>query len=264
MIPTVLICRPSYFDVNYCINPWMDRQIVNQAKAFKQWHNLLKIYQLLNIKVHIVEQERHLSDMVFATDCGLVFKNTFIPANFTYPQRKLEKYPYHNWFSLHNFKTLPIPQRSYFEGGDCILTPQRLILGTGFRTQKTTSKFLSSIINLPTLCLDLISPQFYHLDTCFIYINPTTALYFPNAFSKNSQKTLAELFINLIPINKTEAKTLVTNSVIFSQNIIVPTQTNQRLTNILTQLSLNIFKVNVDEFSKAGGGIHCLTNIFHQ
>ena len=95
----ILMCPPHYFDVQYEINPWMNRGIsVDHAVAREQWDNL---YQLLvgeiGAAVEIIDPVVGLPDLVFTANAGLLVGNTFIASNFRYPERAREE---PHWQSL--------------------------------------------------------------------------------------------------------------------------------------------------------------------
>src|SRR5450631_2436007 len=93
----VLLCRPTYFVVDYIINPHMQPYSVDQAKAMAQWEALVAVLKQLGIHVEIIEQEPDVPDMVFATDQGIVRGGEILLANFRYSQRKKERHYYREW-----------------------------------------------------------------------------------------------------------------------------------------------------------------------
>jgi hypothetical protein len=66
---SILMCPPTYFDVQYVINPWMEGNIgkVRSSKARKQWDDL---YWILSNRsgVSIVEPVPHRPDMCFVAN----------------------------------------------------------------------------------------------------------------------------------------------------------------------------------------------------
>lgn len=256
------MCRPSYFTVNYSISPWMKSFNVNQSLAFTQWHTLVRTYRNFNIKVSIIEQEKNLSDMVFTTDCGIVHKNIFIPANFTFPQRQLETYPYISWFSQNNFKIKFLSKFYKFEGGDFLYWNKFLLAGTGFRSNIESVFEIGKILKFNTLFLELINKNYYHLDTCLLPLDSETVFYYPSAFSQKSQILLKKIVPNLIPISQKDSETFVTNSMIYQNNIICQ-KGLKNIKNEFINLGYNIIEIDLGEFKKAGGGIHCLTKIIN-
>ena len=73
---TFLMCKPSYFEVRYVINPWMTANIgrVDKELASRQWNNLYDtLAEKTNIK--LIEPVAGLPDMVFTANAGLVNKH---------------------------------------------------------------------------------------------------------------------------------------------------------------------------------------------
>ena len=66
------MCPPSYFSVDYAINPWMDPSVpVDREHAMRQWTTLRDTYVRLGHTVETIEPQRSLPDMVFAANSGM-------------------------------------------------------------------------------------------------------------------------------------------------------------------------------------------------
>ena len=60
-----LMCPPTYFDVAYSINPWMDpSRHVDRALAVRQWSGLVDAYRSTGHRVDLLEPLPNLPDMV--------------------------------------------------------------------------------------------------------------------------------------------------------------------------------------------------------
>ncbi|KAK6061673.1 hypothetical protein COOONC_00666 [Cooperia oncophora] len=54
----ILMCRPTYFQVSYSINPWMDmRRGVNRPKAMEQWEKLKTTLEGCGARVDVMEAD---------------------------------------------------------------------------------------------------------------------------------------------------------------------------------------------------------------
>ena len=63
---TYLMCAPTYFDVVYAINEWMDPTApVDVSLAVQQWSTLVETYRSLGHDVAFVDPVPGLPDMVF-------------------------------------------------------------------------------------------------------------------------------------------------------------------------------------------------------
>ena len=68
---------PTYFAVEYAINPWMDTSTpVDTDRAVAQWERLRQTYLRLGHTVDIVEPVAGLPDMVYAANGGFVVGGT--------------------------------------------------------------------------------------------------------------------------------------------------------------------------------------------
>src|SRR6516165_1792178 len=94
-----LMCRPSFFDVVYSINPWMHpERPTNRALAVEQWERLRAAYEEAGHEVEVIEPKHGLPDMVFAANSALVLDGTAFLARFRHPQRRGEERLYARWF----------------------------------------------------------------------------------------------------------------------------------------------------------------------
>ena len=60
-----LMCPPTYFTVEYAINPWMDpTQPTSTSLAVEQWTQLKETYERLGHEVNVIEPVSGLPDMV--------------------------------------------------------------------------------------------------------------------------------------------------------------------------------------------------------
>lgn len=81
-----LMCRPTYFDVVYSINPWMDpKKPVDTPLAIAQWERLREVYLSLGHTVDTIEPVRGLPDMVFAANGATVVDGRALVARFRTP-----------------------------------------------------------------------------------------------------------------------------------------------------------------------------------
>jgi N-dimethylarginine dimethylaminohydrolase len=259
-IKRVLLCRPTHFTVDYIINPHMRPYRVDQPRAMHQWDELVKTLEGLKIKVEVIEQKPDVPDMVFATDQGIVKDGTVLLANFRYPQRAKERVYYRDWFRRHDFRLRALSNVFPFEGGDALLFGDKLLIGTGFRATTATCEELARKLNMDVVPLRLVDPYFYHLDMALLVIDEATAFYYPPAFSRNSQNRLMRIIPNLFLMSAEAANAYAANSFVSGQDIIVHSATPADFHKQLDAQGLRVHQVDVSEFIKAGGGIHCLIN----
>lgn len=260
-VKRVLVCRPTYFTVDYIINPHMQPYTVSTAKAIKQWEALVAILKSLKIKVEVIEQEKNVPDMVFAKDQGIVKDGAVLLANFRYRQRQKERTYYQQWFRDHDFRLDDLSNISSFEGSDALFFADTLFVGMGYRASVSSCEELAEKLDMDVVPLRLIDPYFYQLDMSFLPINQDTAFYYPYAMSKSSQQLLKRLVPNLHVLSEEAAKAYAANSFVSGNDIIIPSGTPEVFRKDLKSIGLKIHEIDISEFKKAGGGINCLVNV---
>ena len=253
------MCRPTHFDVEYIINPHMQPHSVNRALALRQWRALVDALERLDIKVDVIDQQPDTPDMVFATDQGIVRDGKLLLANFRYPERKPETAHYRQWFREHGFEIYELTNLFSFEGGDALFVGDVLIVGTGFRANVASCEELAAALDVDVVPLRLVDPSFYHLDMCLLPLDSDTALYYPPAFSPSSRNLLAKIIPNLHTMTLAEAEGFSANSFVTDGTVVLQAG-NPTFKQKLKALGRRVVEVDLSEFKKAGGGIHCLIN----
>lgn len=256
----VLLCRPSHFQVDYIINPHMKPYSVDRKKAMAQWESLVDEIEAEGVKVEVIQQQPDVPDMVFATDQGIVRDGTALLANFRYDQRKKERRYYREWFREHDFGLRALSNVFPFEGGDTLFFGEMLFVGTGFRASIASCEELSKKLSVDVFPLRLVDPAYYHLDMCFLPLSDAQAFYYPPAFSENSQNLLKRLVPELHAMSQEDANNFAANSFVIGDTVLVQ-QPNDHFAKKLEDLGKKVVQLDVSEFNKAGGGIHCLINV---
>lgn len=259
----ILMCRPSFYGVEYEINPWMNKERkVNHNAATYQWEMLYKIILNCGANVELVEPVKGCPDMVFTANAGLLYQKKIILSHFKFKERQSEQPYFQNWFNKIGFDIVnpevPTQDSPFFEGaGDALPAGDKLFAGYGFRTQREFYEQANYLDHSKLIFCELTDPYFYHLDTCFCPINENLAIWYPNAFTKESQKKMQEQ-IELISVAEDEARRFACNAVVLSKHIVIPTDCPQ-LTTTLEQRGLTVHACEMNEFLKAGGACKCLT-----
>ena len=87
---TFLLCPPSFFRVDYSINPWMIGEEIDIKLAASQWHDLEMTIKHLGADVKIINPVDELPDMVFAANAGIVHQNSVVMSRMKHIERKEE------------------------------------------------------------------------------------------------------------------------------------------------------------------------------
>ncbi|MDT5023962.1 MAG: hypothetical protein QOE61_388 [Micromonosporaceae bacterium] len=253
-----LMCRPTYFAVEYAINPWMDTTVpVDVDLAVTQWTALRDTYRGLGHTVDEIDPIPGLPDMVFAANGATVVDGLVYGAQFRYPQRAPEAPAYLNWLDDAGFETHEAKERNEGEG-DLQLTRRFLLAGTGFRTDLAAHAEAQEIFGRPVISLKLVDPRYYHLDTALAVLDGDTIAYLPDAFSPSSQRVLGQLFPDAVLATPADASVLGLNAVSDDHHVVLPVQA-AGLARQLRERGFVPVPVDLSELLKAGGGPKCCT-----
>lgn len=271
----ILMCAPIHLpsEVPYSINPWMrPGEKINSSKAMKQWETLRSTYEAVGSEVEVIEQQRGLPDMVFAADQGMVQENTVVMSRFRHRERQPETRYYDEWFRDKGYKRAYLPRQHFFEGnGEAQILGDKLFVGHGWRSNEATVSALKNIFpKKEVIGLKINNAHFYHLDVAFFALTNDTAFYYPDAFSRESKAVLHEQIPNLIPLSQKETEAFAANSVAIGEHVVfqqpgffdsITRSGTKSFEKKVKKFNKEPIGVDVSEFKKLGGGIHCLTNI---
>ena len=251
-----LLCPPAHFEVSYSINPWMVPDKPTDARlAVTQWERLCGLLRELGHRVDTIDPAPGLPDMVFAANAATVVNGRALAARFRHPERTGEEPVYQKWLADSGY---PVTAARFInEGeGDCLFTGERILAGTGFRTEQRAHAELADYFDLPVVGLTLVDPYLYHLDTALAVLGHEQIMYYPAAFSRQSRETLRTLYPDAIRAGKADAAVFGLNAISDGEHVLLP----QAATGLAEQLRERGYRpigTDLSELLKAGGGAKC-------
>jgi arginine dihydrolase len=260
-----LMCPPTYFTVEYSINPWMDPdRPVDTDLAVRQWTALKETYERLGHTVELIDPEPGLPDMVFAANSGTVIAGRVLGARFRAPQRTPEAELFRRWFLARGYRDVIMPGSVNEAEGDFAWTGRMLLAGTGFRTDPGAHAEAQEVLGVPVISLRLVDPRYYHLDTALFVLTEAgpaesaQIAYYPDAFSLGSQRVLRRLFPDAVIATEADAACLGLNGVSDGLNVVLPWEATDLATQLKERGYLPVH-VDISELRKSGGGPKCCT-----
>lgn len=261
----VLVCPPSYYDIEYEINPWMSVQNkVDQKKVRKEFEALKKVYTELGVEMLEIPQEQGLPDMVYAANFGFPIGDMFIKSNFKYDERKREADISKLYFEAMGMKVKELPKDINWEGqGDFLTIGGRFFLGWGKRSDSASKEYLDDMLGVDVVDFELINPYYYHLDTCFTLLDEDTVAINPQSFTPEGLRKIFAHFSHVIPVSEKDNDLIACNSVVVGKMIVTAKGISNDLKDAYAQYGFTTREVPMDEFRKGGGSVKCLTLEFH-
>jgi arginine dihydrolase len=249
---------PTFFAVEYAINPWMDVTTpVDVALACAQWEGLRRTYLRLGHRVDLIEPVPGLPDMVYAANGGFIAHDIAIVARFRFAERAGESRAYADWMSSRGYRT--VSTRHINEGqGDLLRIGDMVLAGYGFRTDRRAHAEISAALRVPVVSLELVDPRFYHLDTAMAILDDHTIAFYPPAFSAAAQEQLRALFPDAIVVGSADAYVLGLNVVSDGLHVVLPAAATGFAAQ-LREAGFDPVGVDLSELLKGGGSVKCCT-----
>lgn len=258
--PTILMCPPDFYGIEYEINPWMSRsRQSDRSLAETQWRQLRDLLASVGANILTLPTVPGLPDLVFTANAGLVWRDRVYLSRFRHAARQPETAVDADWFRAAGFDTRELPVGWDFEGaGDALFCGDTLFAGYLIRSDVGGEQWLARELSCRVIPLQLVSDYFYHLDTCFCPLGPTEAIYYPPAFDEYGQTALRQHVSCLVEVPSDEAARFACNAVVVGKHVVLNTGCPQ-LEQALFDRGYTPHATELDEFIKAGGSAKCLT-----
>lgn len=256
----MLMCPPEHYGIEYEINPWMSRgRNAEREIARQQWAALRELIEGLGARVSLLEAVAGLPDLVFTANAGVVWRDLFVSSRFRYGVRAGESPIFERWFAAQGFRVEQLPEGMYFEGaGDALFCGETLLAGYRFRSDVRAHQYVAGLLGCEVLPMELVSPYYYHLDTCFCPLSAGESVYFPGAFDDYGRAVIRAHVARLIEVRAEEAERFAANAVVIGRSVIVNAGC-PHLEEELKHAGYRAIATPLDEFLKAGGSAKCLT-----
>lgn len=272
--PTFLMVAPNHYEVSYVINPWMkpgawgtDPQ-GHRRQAEAASNALHTALTAAGGEVQMIPGAPGLPDMVFPANAAVVLDRRALVARFACKERRGEEALFLQAFEdLRACGLLDVveqyPEGVFQEGaGDAIWDNGRQLFWAGYgqRSSHASLKITEDFFDVPLVPLELVSPRFYHLDTCFLSLSGGEVLYYPPAFSAEGRATIEAVAggHNVIAAQDADAAGFCVNAVNIGRHIIMA-RPPARLRDELTERGYAVTAVDLDPFILSGGGAYCMT-----
>jgi N-dimethylarginine dimethylaminohydrolase len=265
---------PAWFDVSYEINPWMQpgrwrADAAGHGHAARQaFEQLRRALIRAGAAVETLEGTPGLPDMVFPANAAVVLDRRALLGRFRPAERRGEEARFDAAFRSLQARGViddvsQLPPGCFQEGaGDCIWDASRGWFWAGFgqRSTREAARAVSTHFGRAVVALELASPRFYHLDTCFCPLSGGQVLYYPPAFtpaalSEIHGRVAAE---QLIVASDEDAAALSVNAVSIGDAVVMASPP-ERLRRRLEERGYRVLELDLSPFILAGGAAFCMT-----
>ena len=153
--------------------------------------------------------------------------------------------------------------RGIIEGGDvCILRPGLVVIGvTGGRTNEEGAEALAAMFRRRgwRAMLHHFDAHFLHLDTIFAVVDAGLALGCRDVLDDAFLAEMEADGIDILSVSYKQARKLGCNVVSLGDRRVLTSVDNADVNAQLRSRGYNLIPLDVSQFTRCGGGIHCLT-----
>lgn len=272
--PVILMTDPAHFDVSYAINPWMRPAAWlldaegQRRSAHLAWEALRSAFATAGAAIEVVAGAPGWPDMVFPANAAVVLDGRALLARFRHAERQGEEAFFRAALEGLLRRGLlrdvaELPACLVHEGaGDGIWDATRQLFWTGYgpRSGKAASNEIARFFGREAVALELATPRFYHLDTCFCPLSGGEVLVFPPAFTPDALRRIRERVARdlLIEAAPDEAAAFCVNAVSLGRTVVMA-KAPPRIRAILTERGYLVTEVDLSPFILSGGGAFCMT-----
>ena len=263
----VLVAAPSHLEIVPCnsvsVEALANGILCCTDTAGQQHASFIRALEDKGVACHLVEASASLPDLTFTRDAVLMSPWGMIELKPRAEHRADEVAHLRTAIQQLGIRTLGRIEEGSIEGGDvCILRPGVVAIGySGERTDEKGARALARLFEArgwrAIFCR--FNPYFLHLDTLFTVVDRNRAVACIEELEPAFLDQLAALGIDLIPASVAEVKRLGTNLVSLGAGRVLSPADNGRINGELERLGYEVVPVDVDQFTRCGGGVHCLT-----
>jgi arginine deiminase len=149
------------------------------------------------------------------------------------------------------------------EGGDvCLLRPGLIVIGySGERTDEAGALSLARLFEERgwRAILTRFDRRFLHLDTVFTLADRNLAVACLDALEPAFLEQIRELGIELIEVTVGEVQKLGGNLLSLGDRRVASSADSHRINALLERRGYRVVRVEIDQFTRCGGGVHCMT-----
>lgn len=233
------------------------------ASAGTQHRALASRLEAEGIECHFVPPRPGLPDLAFTRDSVLMTPWGLVELRPSEPHRRGEAAYLAGALRGLGLSLLGAVEEGRVEGGDvCILRPGLVMIGiSGERTDDAGARALGRVFESRgwRALYTRIDPRYLHLDTQFTMVSGRRGVACLDALEAGFAATMADLGISLLPATRAEVDRLEANLLSLGGGRVVAPAGGTRVNRELRRWGYEVIEVEIDQFVRCGGGVHCLT-----
>jgi N-dimethylarginine dimethylaminohydrolase len=232
-------------------------------RAAEQHARLIAALEAEGVRCHLVPPVEGLADLSFTRDATLMTPWGLIALSPAVEHRLAEVEHIRAAVRGWDVPLLGAVEEGRIEGGDiCLLRPGVVAIGfSGERTDEAGARGLARLFEARgwRAVLTRFDRRFLHLDTLFTLADRQLGVACVDALEPDFLREVEGLGIELIDVTVREVQKLGANLLSLGDRRVLSSVDNFRINALLERYGQKVVRVDIDEFTRCGGGMHCLT-----
>lgn len=263
----VLLCAPAFLELVPCNS--VSRESIGKgllaspSLAARQHRALVAALERNGVRCHFVPPSPGLADLCFTRDAVLMSPWGLIELRPAEPHRRAEPGHVARAAAALGVPHLDRIAHGSIEGGDvCLLREGVLVIGhSGDRTDERGARALGEVFQKRgwEVIHTRFDRRFLHLDTLFTMVSEDCAVACAGALEEDFLARLERLGIAIVPASAEEVVGLGANLLSLGKGRLVAPVHNERVNAMLANRGFEVIALDLDQFTRCGGGPHCLT-----
>ena len=263
----VLLCRPSFLEPVPCCSvtkeSLRDGFATSVPVALAQHRTLQEVLERNGVRCHLVAPDPAMPDMCFTRDALLTTPWGLLALKPAAAHRQAEAD-----IALKALRAIGAPlaarvRRGTAEGGDIAIVRDGLVV-IGCSGERTNDEGADSVAEIFRgqgwdVIVYRFDPHFLHLDTQFAMVGAGLALACTDVLSEEFLVAIKRQGIETIAVSYKEARALGCNVLALGERQVLASADNHRVNTLLRDRGFAVETVEIDQFTRCGGGVHCLT-----
>jgi len=263
----IALCRPTYLEAVPCCSVTRE-SLCNGfqpsiVEATRQHMMLEAVLEANGVATRLLVPQPGMADMCFTRDSAVMTPWGLLGLNPAAAHRRMEPAQMLIFARNARLPALGAIEVGTVEGGDVCMVREGLLI-VGWSGERTSQRGAEAVCELFAAAgwrtmTYRFDPHFLHFDTQFCIVDDDLALACVDVLHDDLLRTLEAEGIELIPVTYKEARRLGCNVLALGNRRVIASARNRRVVTELGRRGIQVDTIDVSQFERCGGGIHCLT-----
>lgn len=262
----VLLCPPEYYQWipsnDIAIQTMANGGTIDRTALTEQFGELVSSLKGADVSCHFLKPHPDMPYQVYTRDSSQTTPFGTVVTRLMRKERVAEEGEIRSFYAPDEiWKSCT---KGHIEGGDIhIIRPGLLAVGvSGGRTDEAgAAEFISWFEEAGWTCRMIRFPEhFLHLDVIFTMVAENLAIAAVDCLADEDLDWFKANGIRLIPVTYKEAmRDMGCNVLALGKDRVISPHHSTRINSVLRAEGLTVFDPKLDQFSRGGGSVHCMT-----